>query len=59
MLARLPEGHGAKTRHSNGGQRAGHGALEQTASVFTKSFYVQLGADTDAMQTNLYPDEGP
>ena len=27
-------------------------ALEQTASVFTKSFYVQLGADTDAMQTN-------
>ena len=27
-------------------------ALEQTASVFTKSFYEQLGANTDAMQTN-------
>lgn len=27
-------------------------ALEQTASVFTKGFYAQLGADTDAMQTN-------
>ena len=26
--------------------------LDQTAAVFTKSFYVQLGADTDAMQTN-------
>lgn len=26
--------------------------LNQTAMVFTKSFYVQLGADTDAMQTN-------
>ena len=24
--------------------------LEQTAAVFTKSFYVQLGADTDAIQ---------
>ncbi len=26
--------------------------LNQTAMVFTKSFYVQLGADTDAIQTN-------
>ena len=25
--------------------------LEQTAAVFAKSFYAQLGADTDAMQT--------
>ena len=25
--------------------------LEQTAAVFTKAFYVQLGADTDAIRT--------
>ena len=50
MLARLPEG-----TVQNAIQTAASApdmALEQTASVFTKSFYVQLGADTDAMQTN-------
>ncbi len=26
--------------------------LEQTAAVFTKSFYMELGADTDSIQTN-------
>ena len=28
--------------------------LSQTAAVFTKGFYMQLSADTDAMQTRLY-----
>ncbi len=33
-------------------QAAPEAILSQTATVFTKSFYIQLGADTDHMQTS-------
>ena len=50
MLSQLPEG--ALDEAIAAAQSADDTVLEQTAYVFTKSYYVQLGADTDAIQTN-------
>lgn len=50
MLSQLPEG--ALDEAVAAAESADETVLEQTAYVFTKSYYVQLGADTDAIQTN-------
>lgn len=50
MMAQLPEG--ALDDAIAAAQSADDTVLEQTAYVFTKSYYVQLDADTDAIQTN-------